>query len=209
VSLSEPPGDLGGLATGRAVSLLCERWGEGATPGVGPGPASRAVRVDVLGGRVLMLNNQRMDSADQRALLLAALGRTLAAAAAAGINDPKLAELLATGLAQHQELTAGTGPDDVDRRSTCSGGPGQRLRSSAELPGDETGPWLVTISGLDDDQHCRRDTLLEARCAVDGAALLEGLRTRDCQCDWSDVHGTLLDDQGSVVALYDIMRERP
>lgn len=83
-----------------------------------------------------MLNNQRMDSADQRALLLAALGRTLAAAAAAGINDPKLAELLATGLAQHQELTAGTGPDDVDRRSTCSGGPGQRLRSSAELLSD-------------------------------------------------------------------------
>jgi hypothetical protein len=146
-----------------------------------------------------MLNNQRMDSADQRALLVAALGRTLAAAAAAGINDPKLAELLATGREQFDQLAAGhTGPDV--RRPVPGAGR------------DGCGPYIVTISGADEDQCVRRETLLEARCAVDGAALLAGLTARDCRCDrcdGSDPHGTLVDDDGCIAALFDIVRERP
>jgi hypothetical protein len=123
---------------------------------------------------------------------LAALGRTLQAAAA-GVNDAALAGLLATGLAQHQQLAAGhVGPDEVDRAPAA-------MR-------DGVGPWVATISGLDEDQHMRRETMVEAKCAIDGAALLAGLRARECRCDWSDPHGCLIDDDGVTVGLYDILR---
>jgi hypothetical protein len=147
-----------------------------------------------------MLDNQRMTDGrsqreSQQSLLLAALGRTLAAAAAA-VTDPKLAELLATGLAQHQQLAAGHVGPEVDRAPAA-------LR-------DGTGPWVATISGLDEDRYVRRATALEARCAIDSTALLEGLRAWDCRCDCCDrsnPHGTLVDDDGCITALFEIARE--
>jgi hypothetical protein len=146
-----------------------------------------------------MRDNQRMtDDRSRRSrqsLLLAAIRQTLAKAADAATN-PEMAAMLAAAVAQHEQLAAGCATS-----ATCDPLPGA-------MPAGQ-GRWMVAITGeADEQQECRRASLIEARCVVDMVALAASWTVAECGSgDGKGVHGTLVDGLGVPQALYEIARE--